>query len=70
MSQKILYTPQEVQELISKEPVVLIDIRDAEQFKKGHIPNAVNIPDIFFYLSESTPEGLNNMHRKFKDLFL
>lgn len=69
MSQKILYTPHEVKELVAKEPVVLIDIRDAEQFKKGHIPNAVNIPDIFFYLSESTPEGLANMQNKFKDLF-
>lgn len=69
MSQKILYTPHEVNELVSKEPVVLIDIRDAEQFKKGHIPNAVNIPEIFSYLSESTPEGLANMHKKYKDLF-
>lgn len=69
MSQKILYTPNEVNELASKEPVVLIDIRDAEQFKKGHIPKAVNIPEIFYYLSESTPEGLINMHKKYEELF-
>ncbi len=69
MSRKILYTPHEVNELISIEPVVLIDIRDIEHFINGHIPSAVNIPDIFFYLSESTPEGLTNMQIKFKDLF-
>lgn len=34
MGQKILYTPYEVNELVSKEPVVLIDIRDTEPFKK------------------------------------
>ncbi|MBM4055825.1 MAG: sulfurtransferase [Planctomycetes bacterium] len=69
MSQKILYTPQELNELIARKPTVLIDIRDAELFKKGHIPDAVNIPEIFYYLSESTPEGLSNMHKKYKDLF-
>jgi len=69
MTKKILYTPKEVYELASNEPVVPIDIRDNEQFKNGHIPNAVNISEIFYYLGESTAEGLANMHKKYKELF-
>ena len=29
---------------LTRDPTVLIDISDAGEFKKGHIPNAINIP--------------------------
>ena len=37
-------SPKEAVELINHEKAVVIDIRPAEQFKAGHIVNAVNIP--------------------------
>jgi len=69
MKEKILYTPNEVHELISKGAAVLFDIRDAEDYKAGHLPGAVNVPDIFYYLSETTPAGLDALHEKFQEIF-
>ena len=43
---------QEAIQLINREDAVVLDIRDKEVFKKGHIVNAVNIPKtITFYQS-------------------
>lgn len=69
MSEKILYTADEVEKLISRDSVMLIDIRDKEAYEKGHIRGAVNVPDVFYSLSKSTPEGLTQLHRDFTDLF-
>ncbi len=69
MKEKMLYSPNEVHELISKGAAVLFDIRDAEDYKAGHLPGAVNVPDIFYYLSETTPAGLDALHQKFQDIF-
>lgn len=69
MTDKILYSPKEVQDLISKGNTVVADIRDEEDYKKSHIPGAVSIPDIFFYLAETTDEGLKELQEKFQALF-
>ena len=69
MTEKILYTPREVELLCLKGEVVLIDIREEEIYALGHIPQAVNMPEIFHYLGTSTPAGLNEMHRTFQSLF-
>jgi len=69
MTDKILYSPKEVQDLISKGNTVVADIRDEEDYKKSHIPGAVSIPDIFFYLAETTAEGLKELQEKFQALF-
>lgn len=37
-------TPQEVTRLINHEDAIVIDIRDSASFAKGHIINAINIP--------------------------
>ena len=37
-------SPQEVTRLINHEDAVVIDIRDSASFSKGHIINAINIP--------------------------
>jgi rhodanese-related sulfurtransferase len=37
-------TPQLATQLVNKENAVIIDIRDASAFNKGHIAQAVNIP--------------------------
>ncbi len=69
MSEKILYSLEEVKELISKDSAVLIDSGDAESFQVEHIAGAVNIPEIKNFLAKSTPSGLIEMKEKFKALF-
>ncbi len=69
MSEKILYSLEEVQELISKDSAVLIDTGDAESFQIDHIAGAVNIPEVKSFLAESTPGGLIEMKEKFRSLF-
>ena len=69
MANKILYSPQEVQDLISKGNTVVVDIRDEEDYKENHIPGAVSVPDVFYYLAMTTDEGLKELHDKFQGLF-
>ncbi|MCE2576555.1 sulfurtransferase [Komagataeibacter sp. FNDCR2] len=69
MQEAVLYAPQQVQELISTGEVVLVDVRDRKDFEAGHLPGAVNMPDIFTYLAETTPEGLKALQDKFAGLF-
>lgn len=37
-------TPQQVTQKINHEDAKVIDIRAKDDFKKGHLPNAINIP--------------------------
>ena len=37
-------TPQEVTIKVNNENAVVLDVRKAEDFRKGHVPNAINIP--------------------------
>ena len=69
MSEKVLITPAELSDMIKSEPIVLIDTRDPATYAAGHLPNAVNIHDIFTYLATSTPEGVAAMRDKFADIF-
>src|SRR5258705_13736321 len=69
MSEKVLVTPAELSDLIKSEPIVLVDTRDPATYAAGHLPNAVNIHDIFTYLATSTPEGVAAMRDKFAGVF-
>ncbi len=69
MSEKILYTPEEAEALVRDGRAVLVDIRDREAFEEEHIPGAVNVPDVFYYLAETTPDGLDALHTEFARLF-
>jgi rhodanese-related sulfurtransferase len=55
---RVLISPQELAEIMKREPVVLIDTRDATGYGEAHIHGAVNIHDVFTYLATSTPEGV------------
>ncbi len=68
MLNTVLFSPKQVQELISTGDVVFIDVRDRKDFDAGHLPGAVNMPDIFTYLAETTDEGLKTLQEKFTDL--
>lgn len=37
-------SPQQTTQLINAEDAVVLDIRKQEEFSRGHIPNAINIP--------------------------
>jgi thiosulfate/3-mercaptopyruvate sulfurtransferase len=69
MSEKVLVTPAELSELVTTEPVVIIDTRDPATYAAGHLPGAVNVHDIFTYLATSTPEGVAAMREKFAAIF-
>src|SRR6516162_7618687 len=69
MSEKVLITPAELSDMIKSEPIVLIDTRDPATYAAGHLPNAVNIHDIFTYLATSTPEGVEAMRHQFAAIF-
>ena len=69
MSEKVLVTPTELSDMLKGEQIVLIDTRDPTTYAAGHLPNAVNIHDIFTYLATSTPEGVAAMRDKFASIF-
>jgi len=69
MAEKVLISPAELSDLLKGGKIVLIDTRDPATFAAGHLPNAVNIHDIFIYLSTSTPEGVAAMRDKFAIIF-
>lgn len=69
MTEKILYTLHETQALIEQGLVLLVDIRDQDVFAEGHIPGAVNMPEIFSFLSVSSPEGLAALQDTFAASF-
>ena len=69
MTNKIIYTPNEAHEKLINGTVSMVDVRSAEEFEKGHIPGAVNIPEMFTTLSMTTPEGLQEMQDIFVPLF-
>jgi len=69
MTEKILYTLHETQALLDEGSALLVDIRDQDTFIEGHIPGAVNLPEIFSFLSESSQEGLAALRDTFAASF-
>src|SRR5580704_14623343 len=65
----VLISASELAELTAKEPCVVIDTRNPDSYAAGHLPNAVNVHDIFTYLATSTPEGIHELKTKFADAF-
>lgn len=69
MSNKVLFGPDEAAALMQAGKAVLIDIRDPESYQAGHIVGAVNVPDVFSYLAQTSPEGLQALQAQFAELF-
>ncbi|MEH6358880.1 MAG: cupin domain-containing protein [Pseudomonadales bacterium] len=65
---KILYTPKEANRLRLDNEVIFIDVRDRADYMQAHLPGAVNVPELFYSLSMTTPEGLCEMQEKFQYL--
>ena len=65
----VLISAGELTELLKKEPCVVIDTRNPDAYSAGHLPNAVNVHEIFTYLATSTPDGMHELKTKFADAF-
>ena len=52
-------TVQEIKRLYDKDEIYLVDVREIEEWKKGHIPGANFIPLSKFSISEINFSGLN-----------
>jgi thiosulfate/3-mercaptopyruvate sulfurtransferase len=69
MNNKLIYSPIEVNAKRESGEAILVDVRSVEDFDQGHIPFAVNIPEMFTTLSMSSAEGLQEMEDIFIPLF-
>ncbi|GBQ38853.1 sulfurtransferase [Komagataeibacter europaeus] len=69
MPTTVLHSPDDVRQLLASGDAVVIDVRDRKDFDAGHIPGAVNMPDIFTYLAETTHDGLHTLQQTFANLF-
>lgn len=69
METKTLIGADELRALIgSGALLVIIDTRDPQEFALGHIPGAINMREIFSFLSTSSAEGLEEMSGLFARL--
>jgi thiosulfate/3-mercaptopyruvate sulfurtransferase len=57
-----LVTPEQLAREVFRGTVTLVDIRDREDYLRGHLPGAINIPQLFYYLAETTEAGLADLH--------
>jgi thiosulfate/3-mercaptopyruvate sulfurtransferase len=69
MSDSILLSATDVKTMLDNgEDILLIDVRDAEDYAKEHISGAVSVPDIFYHLSTTSSDGLKETYQKFEDI--
>lgn len=64
---EVLQLPERVANADRKR--VFIDTRSPEAFAAGHVPNAVNMPELFGYVCDSSAAGLQDLRRVFSRLF-
>ena len=69
MNKSPLINSTELNEIIESPETVIIDTRSPDQYKLGHIPRAVNIHEIFTFLSTSTKDGMKDLSVKFAKTF-
>jgi thiosulfate/3-mercaptopyruvate sulfurtransferase len=69
MTDNILISPSQLQQMSESLPTVVIDTRSPDAYAAGHIPGAVNLHDIFTFLATSSKEGLEELRGKFAEAF-
>lgn len=63
-----LLEPDEL--LAAREDRVLIDTRPADDYRAGHLPGAISLPDVYDYLVLDTGEaGIRHFHRVLGEIF-
>jgi thiosulfate/3-mercaptopyruvate sulfurtransferase len=66
---KYLTSVDELAGLLYRDNIVIIDTREPEDYIVEHIPGAINIYEIFTYLSTNENGGYGAMRIKFAELF-
>lgn len=57
-------------EYLSKDKkTVFLDVRDTDSFIQSHIPNSLNVNEIFSYLSTSDKKGVESIKNEFQKVF-
>jgi thiosulfate/3-mercaptopyruvate sulfurtransferase len=69
MPDRVLIEPNEFAGLLEAGDAIFIDTREPEQFVAGHIPGAINIPEIFSFLAEPGDQGVEEIVNIFNGLF-
>ena len=69
MRGQVPISPSELSDLMKSEPVVLIDTRDPAIYAEAHLPDAVDVREVFTYLASSTPEGMTALRDTFAMAF-
>ncbi|MCG8316976.1 MAG: sulfurtransferase [Pseudomonadales bacterium] len=68
MTGSIMLSANEVKTMLEKgDDILIIDVRDGEDYSKEHISGAVSVPDIFYHLSTTSEDGLNETYKKFEE---
>ncbi len=66
---KILIEVDELKHLLETKNVIVVDTRAPEAYAEVHIKGAINIHDVFTYLSSSTNSGTDAMRTHFAKVF-
>ncbi len=69
MSGKVLVSANELSDILQKQQTVLIDTRDPGVYAEAHIPESVNLREVFTYLAMSTPKGVKALQDTFATAF-
>lgn len=69
MTDNILISPSQLQQMTNSLPTVIFDTRSPDAYAAGHIPGAINLHDIFTFLATSSKEGLEELRDKFASAF-
>lgn len=59
----------ELEQMMTSQPIVIVDTRSPDAYAAGHIPGAVNLHEIFTYLATSSKDGLEELRGKFSEAF-
>ncbi len=54
----LLLSPQQVHGLKNKPGTLIIDTRSFPEYRKQHIPGAVNLPLMYYHWTDTSPEGI------------
>ena len=57
------YSPANIKERISLPNVLILDVREADEFALGHLPNAINIPRGLLEFKISNDASLHDVNR-------
>ncbi len=55
--------------MLKRDDILVIDTREPEDYIVSHIPGAINVYDIFTYLTTKENGGYAKMRRTFVELF-